>query len=158
MGFLNYFIEDKDGHVPDGIDTIIGKKAHFKGELSTKGSVCVNGRLEGKINTDADLIIASGSKIVGNISGGNVVVSGNVEGNITAVHNLEIKKSGRVHGDLEGGRIVIEEGSSYRGRVKVKSTEPVIEESVEEPAPPSEENQTEVKVEQEPQTHMFSNV
>jgi len=147
MGFLNYFIEEKDGHVPDGIDTIIGKKARFKGELLTKGSVCVNGQVEGKINTEADLIIAASSKIKGNVSGGNVIISGSVEGNISAVHGLEIKKSGRVHGDLEGGRIVIEEGSSYRGRVKVKSTEPMVEE---ESPQPTEEDETIVAVEKEP--------
>lgn len=122
MSFFEKMFE-KDG-VDQGhgaFDTIIGGKARFKGELNSGGAVCVNGEFEGKLSAKGELLIAPGSKIIGDVSGGNVTVSGKVEGNITAAHALEITKTGRVHGDLIGGKIVIEEGSSYRGKVKVEA-------------------------------------
>ena len=103
------------------VDSIIGEKAKFKGELISSGAVSVNGEFEGKISSEGEVIIARGSKIIGNVQGGNVIISGKVDGNISASQTLEITKSGRVHGDLTGGRIVIEEGSSYRGRVRVEA-------------------------------------
>jgi|GEM_PF-1162736 len=157
MGIFNYFIEDRNGSAPEGVDTVIGKKAKFKGEIESSGPICVNGEFNGKISTESDLIIAQRSRIRGDVFGGNVIVSGNVEGNILAEHTLEIKKSGRVHGDLEGGKIVIEEGSSYQGKVTVKGDLPddedpmAKEDAIEEPS-------TMIQVEQEPQSHLFSNV
>ncbi len=102
------------------VDSIVGEKAKFKGELISKESVIVNGEFEGKISAKAEVIIARGSKVLGDIEGGSVVVSGKVNGNISAAQSLEITKTGRVHGDLVGGKIIIEEGSSYRGKVKVE--------------------------------------
>ncbi|NQT30288.1 MAG: polymer-forming cytoskeletal protein [Candidatus Saganbacteria bacterium] len=106
----------------EAVDTIIGGKAKFKGELNSAGAVSVNGHFEGKLNAGGDVIISRGSKIAGDIKGKTVIVSGNVDGNISASHSLEITKNGRVHGDLIGGKIIIEEGSSYRGKVRVESS------------------------------------
>ncbi|MFH1684475.1 MAG: polymer-forming cytoskeletal protein, partial [Candidatus Margulisiibacteriota bacterium] len=102
-----------------------------------------------------EVIIGKGSKVVGSVSGGSVIVSGTVEGNITAAQSLEIAKSGRVHGDLSGGRIIIEEGSSYRGKVRVESgkdektaaaqaEEGVIEEESQETVAPEEITQAQM--------------
>ncbi len=122
------------------VDSIIGEKAKFKGELISKESVIVNGEFEGKIFAKAEVIIARGSKVVGDVEGGSVIVSGRVNGNIAAVQSLEITKTGRVNGDIVGGKIIIEEGSSYRGRVKVegKAAEEA-EEIEEENSPVAEE-------------------
>jgi cytoskeletal protein CcmA (bactofilin family) len=114
------------------VDTIIGGKAKFKGELSSGGAVSVNGQFEGKISSKGEVIISKGSKITGDVNANHVIVSGKIEGNIVAAQGLEITKSGRVHGDLTGGKIVIEEGSSYRGRVQVESTGQAEEEATEE--------------------------
>jgi cytoskeletal protein CcmA (bactofilin family) len=117
-------------HIPilEGVDSVVGKQARFKGELVSSGSININGELEGTVAGEGEVIISPGGKVIGEVLGGTVVVSGRVDGNITAKATLEITKSGRVHGDLAGGKIIIEEGSYYQGRVKVESA------SVEEPA------------------------
>ena len=110
-------------NVFEGIDSVVGGKAKFKGEIISSGSVNINGEFEGRINSEGEVILSPGSKLTGNINGGTVIISGKVDGNIIATGTLEITKSGRVHGDLVGGRIIIEEGSSYHGKVKVHSAE-----------------------------------
>lgn len=131
MGFFGLDLEKKPA-LEGAFDTIIGEKAKFKGELATSGAVSINGGFEGKLSAEGEVIIAQGSKIVGEVKGGNVIVSGDVDGNITAAHTLEINKTGRVHGDLTGGKIIIEEGSSYRGKVSVLGG-PAAEEKAEAP-------------------------
>jgi len=119
MGFFNMDERKESAHA--GImDSIIGEKAKFKGEVLTSGSISINGEFEGRVNSEGEVIIARGSKIHGDVRGASVIVSGSVDGNITATQNLEILKTGRVHGDLTGGKIVIEEGSSYQGKVNVE--------------------------------------
>lgn len=124
------------------VDSIVGGKAKFRGELVSTGPVSINGQFEGKIESSGEVMVAKGSKITGDVKATNVIVSGKVEGNIVAAQTLEITKSGRVHGDLTGGRIIIEEGSSYHGRVKVESgsadeesSDAIVEEILEETDP-----------------------
>lgn len=136
MGIFSGENKPQVAHGP--VDSIIGSKAKFKGELISSGAVSVNGEFEGKISTKGEVIVARGSKVLGDIEAGSVIVSGKVNGNITADHQLEIAKTGRVHGDLVGGRITIEEGSSYRGRVKVAGAKEEVEEDE------VEEEQTEI--------------
>jgi cytoskeletal protein CcmA (bactofilin family) len=108
--------------INDAIDSVIGKRAKFRGELHSSGSINVAGHFEGKLMADGEIVLSQGGKVAGEIQGGSVVISGVVEGNIMAKDTLEITKTGRVHGDLLGGRIIIDEGSSYQGRVKVHSS------------------------------------
>lgn len=142
---MGIFGKEKKSSSGGVVDSIIGEKAKFKGELVSKESVSVNGEFEGKISTKAEVIIARGSKVVGDIEGESVIVSGKVSGNISAAQSLEITKTGRVHGDLVGGKIIIEEGSSYRGKVKVEGKaeeekeEATAEEIHEESLPVAEE-------------------
>lgn len=123
MGILESLSGGKKHSIFQGVDSIIGEHARFKGELISSASVNINGEFEGKLRAENEVIISPGGKVVGEVHGGTVVVSGRVDGNILARDTLEISKSGRVHGDLTGGKIIIEEGSSYHGRVKVESKE-----------------------------------
>ena len=114
--------KSKQPAISEGIDSVIGKRAKFQGELHSSGSVNVAGHFEGKLRVEGEIVLSQGGKVSGEIQGGSVIISGTVEGNITAKDTLEITKTGRVHGDLLGGRIIIDEGSSYQGRVKVHSS------------------------------------
>ena len=119
---MGIFSIDKKPIVTEGVDSIIGENAKFRGELTTTGSVNINGDFEGKVEANGDALISRGSKVVGDVKAGNIVVSGQVDGNIIASYALEITESGHVNGDLQGGKIIIEEGSSYCGKVKVASS------------------------------------
>ena len=126
---MGIFGAEKKPIIGGPVDSIIGEKAKFKGEIISSASISINGEFEGKVITESEVILAAGSKVVGDVQAGGVIVSGKVDGNIVASHTLEITKSGRVHGDLTGGKIIIEEGSSYSGRVRVQG-EPVEVEEV----------------------------
>ena len=121
MGVLNNLLGGKRLPIFEGLDSLVGENARFKGELVTSGSVNVNGEFEGKIRADGEVIVTPSGKVVGEVHGRSVVISGRIDGNIIARENLEVTRTGRIHGDLTGGKIIIEEGSSYHGRVKVES-------------------------------------
>lgn len=141
---MGIFGREKKPVIRGAVDSLIGEKAKFKGELISSESVSVNGEFEGKLSAEGEVIITRGSKVAGNIQGGNVIISGKVDGNITASQTLEITKSGKVHGDLVGGRIIIEEGSSYRGRVRVETEGAEEEEEEKKGEEKAEEETTEI--------------
>ena len=49
--------------------TFLGKEASFKGELSFKGTLCIEGKFEGQITTSDTLIITQGGIIEADIQG-----------------------------------------------------------------------------------------
>jgi cytoskeletal protein CcmA (bactofilin family) len=142
MGILDNLISGKRIPMGMGLDSVIGEHAKFKGELITSGSVNINGEFDGRIRAEGEVIVASKGKVVGEIRAGSVSISGKVDGNITTSGVLEITREGQVQGDITGGKIVIDEGSSYRGKVRVEPavlTEEQVE--VKEELPSSEISQ-----------------
>ena len=132
MGIFNV---EKKSLTQGAVDTIIGERATIKGEITTAGSLSINGQFEGKLVVDGEVIIAPAGKIVGDIRGGVVIVSGQVDGNIYATERVEVIKSGKVHGDLTGGKIIIEEGATYSGKVTVEGVGVKVEELASESVP-----------------------
>lgn len=137
MGMMDNLLGGKRMPIFEGMDSVVGQSAKFRGELVSKGPVSINGEFEGKVLVEGEIIVSSSGKVIGEIHGANVVVSGRVDGNITAKETLEISRTGKVHGDIVGAKVVIEEGASYHGRVKVVSG--ATDENVESPpAPPQD--------------------
>lgn len=96
-------------------DTVIGNEAYFQGTLTAKGSLRVDGRIDGSI-VDARLVtIGKTGKIKGDISCEACSVSGEVAGNIAALDHIELLSGSKVAGDLRAPKILIEEGAVFNG-------------------------------------------
>lgn len=117
----------------DIVNTVIGSETEFKGDIQSQGSVRLDGKMEGTITAQGEIIIGETARLKGNIVGKRVLVSGEVIGNIEAITGLEITHSGRVFGDISGGRLLIDEGAVYKGKVNmdVISTESLYEGTLE---------------------------
>lgn len=100
----------------DKVATLIGEEAYFQGTLTVKGSLRIDGQVEGNIADGLTIIIGETGKVKGDITAENVVIAGSVNGNVTAVHQLEILSQGRLEGDLRTPRLSIEEGAAFEGR------------------------------------------
>ena len=96
--------------------TFLGKDASFKGELSFKGTLCIDGKFEGKINTDDTLIIAPDGIIEANIQAGTVICEGLVKGNIIASTKVELRPNSNVQGDVHSPTLIIEVGAKLDGK------------------------------------------
>jgi cytoskeletal protein CcmA (bactofilin family) len=101
------------------LETIIGNNTQLDGNISTKGTIKVDGRINGSIETDW-IILGEKSYMKGNIIASGVVVAGYVEGNITAKEVIEIKRSGQVRGDIATSKLVVIEGGYVDGQVSMK--------------------------------------
>ena len=100
------------------IDTLIGPKARFVGDLVFEGTLRIDGTLEGtiKATNEATLILSESARIKGEIEVPNVKIHGIVQGNVRASKSLAIGATGRVTGDLEYFQLSIQEGASVNGR------------------------------------------
>lgn len=95
--------------------TILGPNSKIIGEVWCRGTIRIEGLIQGSVSSDDSVVLLEGAKILGNINAGQVIISGEVEGNIRAVDRLEIKSPGKVIGDICAPRICIHEGVFFDG-------------------------------------------
>lgn len=117
----------------DRVTSVIGSGVVWKGRLSGKGGVRIEGALDGDITLQGLLVVGETGRVTCQELRANVViVAGAVRGNIIA-EKLEIRSTGRVWGDVVTAAFSTEEGAFLRGQVtmeeQVEITELVTAES-----------------------------
>ena len=110
MGIFDFSKAEQSQH--GLIGTMIGTEATIRGEIDTKGSVRVDGSMEGTIKASTDIFVAEKATIKGNVFAKRVVVAGEIHGDVSAEESVEIKKNGRVLGNIAG-----QQAHSRRGRI-----------------------------------------
>jgi cytoskeletal protein CcmA (bactofilin family) len=97
------------------LESFIGANSHFKGDIETKGTLRIDGSMEG--NVDADWVICGEkASLKGEVRARGVIVGGKIEGNLRAKEIVEIKAKGQVSGDICSGKLNIAEGGMFDGR------------------------------------------
>ncbi len=102
-----------------GVETIIGPDTLFKGELTSKGTVRIDGTFEGIINADW-IIIGESGKVKGDINSRGIVIGGRVEGTVNSKEAIEIKHKAQVVGELYTAKLSISEGAIFDGKSCMK--------------------------------------
>ena len=104
------------------LETLIGAESDFQGELNVKGTVRIEGRVEGRVN--ADYVILSETGVVkGEVSAKKIIVGGKTEGNLRAQDIVEIKTTGKVLGDIFTNKLSVAEGGIFNGKIEMKMEE-----------------------------------
>ena len=93
----------------------MGEGAVFNGSLSFEGTVRIDGKFEGQVNTDDTLIIGETGHLRAEIFAGTVICLGRVEGTIIASKKVEIHSNSRVVGNIKSPAIYIELGGILDG-------------------------------------------
>lgn len=97
------------------VETILGNGTTVEGDLYTKGSLRIEGRVKGKIKAEGDLLVGESGNLETEIEVRNVLIAGTVRGNIKALNKIEILPSGKLYGDIKTKIIRIEEGAVFVG-------------------------------------------
>jgi cytoskeletal protein CcmA (bactofilin family) len=100
-----------------GPQTIIGSSIIITGELKSGEDVAILGKVEGRIETTADLFVQDGGTIEAEVSTRNIEVRGTLKGDIVASDRFEILPGGTVDGDVHAPRVVLADGARYRGHI-----------------------------------------
>ncbi len=132
----NISFESKNG------DTVVGGEAYFQGTLTARGSLRIDGRIDGSI-VDAKIVtVGKTGKVKGDISCEICYICGEVKGNVTAIDHIEALSGARVDGDLRAPRIMLEDGAIFNGKCSMETSRK--KESASEPEP-AKNTKTEAK-------------
>jgi cytoskeletal protein CcmA (bactofilin family) len=95
--------------------TLVAEEARFHGHLSAKGSLRIEGFVEGNITDGVTVDVGRKGKVRGDIAAESLSVAGDIEGNVVASRSVEILAHGRLRGDLKTPSLRIEEGAFFEG-------------------------------------------
>ena len=102
------------------IETIIGKDTSFQGTIEVKGTIRVDGKFEGQINSNGDIIIGENGEVKAQIQARNALIAGTLQGNISITEKLELLSTGKLYGDIDAAVLSIGEGAIFRGACTMK--------------------------------------
>jgi len=103
----------------DSLNSTIGEGSVFEGKFYISGSLRIDGKFEGEIKTDEELVVGETGKVKTNIHAKNVVVAGTVIGNIVADEEVKLLETAKVLGDIETPILTVQRGVVSHGVVTI---------------------------------------
>jgi cytoskeletal protein CcmA (bactofilin family) len=94
---------------------MIPTDVEIKGSIKFQKELLIDGKVEGKIESNSVLTPGENADIRGEIKVKSITVYGNVQGNITVGERCELKSTCTLQGDLKAASLVIEEGATFIG-------------------------------------------
>jgi len=113
------------GKAENRLNSCLGAQTQFKGDLTVKGVLRIDGSVIGKIWAD-QLILSKSADVKGELHAGSIVVGGRVEGNLMASELVEIRAKGCVNGDVNTPKLLVNEGGEFNGRIDMKNGDPKV--------------------------------
>ena len=101
--------------------TCIDASTELEGTLRCRETLRVDGRVNGEVHCEKNVIIGEGATVRAAIEADEVAISGEVKGDIMARRKITLDRTARVVGDLCTPGIVIEEGAKLEGRIMIGS-------------------------------------
>ncbi|HOW27562.1 MAG TPA: polymer-forming cytoskeletal protein [Elusimicrobiota bacterium] len=96
------------------LETVLGVETHFQGTIRSKGSIRVDGHVEGGISAEG-VIVGESGQVQGDMTAKTVIIGGKVTGNIVAAESLELQPRSQVFGDIRTSQLGIAEGAVFEG-------------------------------------------
>ena len=125
--------------------SVIGKGTEFKGTLQDTESIHIDGKVEGKIQVEGDVIVGEDAIIKADIQAKSINIGGKVIGNIDCQGKVELSPSGSLEGKVKASDLAIAEGAFFNGECRMVP----FEESEEEKPAESDLEQTSAQPEEE---------
>jgi cytoskeletal protein CcmA (bactofilin family) len=94
------------------------------GDLSTAGSLRIDGRLEGSVLRADVVVLGVGATMSGDIHAREVVIGGTLTGSVHAAERVELQATAIVTGDILTQSVFVQEGGVVNGRVLMRPPEP----------------------------------
>ncbi|MDR2043036.1 MAG: polymer-forming cytoskeletal protein [Clostridium sp.] len=98
------------------INTILGRDSEFQGDFLAKGSVRIDGSVNGNVKITGTLIVGANGWINGDVESDTAIVGGEIFGNITAREKVELTSTAKAIGNITTKVIVIDQNAIFQGK------------------------------------------
>jgi cytoskeletal protein CcmA (bactofilin family) len=105
----------------DTTNCVIGEGSIFDGRFYVNGSILIEGKFQGDIKTDDQLVVGPTGKVKTDIVARKVTVAGTLIGNISASEEVTLLHTGKVLGNINTPKLIVEPGVITEGKVTITS-------------------------------------
>jgi cytoskeletal protein CcmA (bactofilin family) len=98
-----------------GWDTVLGAGCRIQGDVTVRGSVRIQGELEGSLAATGEVEIELGARIHGDVRAERARVAGRVEGDVKVRDDLELRQGAHLRGDVHARSFRIQDGAIFQG-------------------------------------------
>lgn len=119
--------------------SIIGPGMYIQGDLTTDGTVRVEGRVKGTIRAGKAVVLGKEAEVIGDIFTQDAVIGGRVSGTLVAESRLELQSTCVVDGSVRARaeHLQLDEGANFNGQIEMIGAAPTPSENpVENPKAP----------------------
>jgi cytoskeletal protein CcmA (bactofilin family) len=109
-------IEDLSAEQPE---TVLGEGVCFKGELSFKRYLCINGEFEGELTSKGKLKVGKTGVVRSNLRLCSAIIEGRIEGDIVVEDLLELRGTAQVYGNISARYLRVDDGVTLCGHIKI---------------------------------------
>ena len=128
------------------ITTFLGADAKIEGTIDFKGTIRIDGLVNGKIRSNGGTVIVGEKSLVNaDIDVDVAIIMGEVNGTIEATSKIQICPPGKVVGDIYAPEISIDAGVTFNGNCAMKSKTITKSPSKELPENTTAENKAKIK-------------
>ena len=105
------------------IKAYLGSDALFRGTLSFEGTVRIDGKFEGQVNTNDTLVIGETGDMKADVKVGTLVCKGQLHGEVVASKKIEMHPASKITGNIQTPALSIELGAVLDGHLKMTEKE-----------------------------------
>lgn len=106
--------------VSDALNGFVDSGCTIRGELEFSSSFRIDGRIEGKVRSNSELIVGEEGVVEGEIEVARCAIGGEVRGTITATESVILHASARVWAEIRTVSLVMEDGAFLEGKVNME--------------------------------------
>lgn len=104
----------------DNLNSTIGEGSVFQGNFFIQGSIQIDGKFEGELKAESQVIIGETGKVkTPVVVAGRVIVAGTLIGNIKASEEVTLTETGRILGDVETPILNMHKGVVVQGKINI---------------------------------------
>ena len=107
----------------DEINAFLGAGTEYRGDLSFKGAVRIDGAFAGTITSDGTLIVGQDAHIEGTIMVATLISSGWIKGEASMSQQTVLHKTARFEGILTTPSLSVEEGAQIDGQITMNKAD-----------------------------------
>jgi cytoskeletal protein CcmA (bactofilin family) len=101
----------------DALNGFVDSGCTIRGELEFKTYFRVDGRIEGKVRSQSELVVGEGGVIEGELEVARCVIGGEVRGTIRSTEQVMLHATAKVWADIQTPALVMEDGAFLEGAV-----------------------------------------
>ncbi|MCW5799174.1 MAG: polymer-forming cytoskeletal protein [Nitrospira sp.] len=105
----------KPGFVESDNITLLAKGVLLRGEIHVEGTVRIDGRLEGDLQTSGTVVIGEDGVVQGTITAGTIISSGKIKATVRATERIQLLKTGLLVGEVHAPAFSMEDGAKFQG-------------------------------------------